>query len=105
MGLFDLFKKRPAVAAAVPDVAAAPARPVPDASTEEGRAGAAATPEHTPRQQSSIRSALNRTRAFLTTAFTTNVDALADDDFYDELSDGLLRADVGGELSASLVAQ
>jgi fused signal recognition particle receptor len=115
MGLFDLFKKKPATAPAQPEPAqtevdlappeaTAPQaiEPAPPAVQPVPRSEPEANPKH---QASKLRQALNRTRAFLTTAFTTDVDALVDEDFYDELLDGFLRADVGTDLANKMVEQ
>lgn len=118
MGLFDLFKKKPPAtpppdASVAPDPVAVqetfeqqpevPARLQPPAAPPV-EATQPAQPAVTARaEQSKLRQALNRTRAFLTTAFTTDVDALVDEDFYDELLDGFIRADVGTDLAQSLV--
>jgi fused signal recognition particle receptor len=117
MGLFDLFKKKSAAPA---QSAEAPPAPVPVETLEPEVVGEPAIQESVqpiqsqapqsaqisdiPRQEhSKLRQALNRTRAFITTAFTTDVDALVDEDFYDELLDGFVRADVGNDLANSLV--
>ena len=113
MGLFDLFKKKPQpapaeVALAEPEVQASPvqieATPVEQQAPAPSNTTAQVVPETKPQPSGSrLRQALNRTRAFITTAFTTDIDALVDDDFYDELHEGFLRADVGAELADSLV--
>jgi fused signal recognition particle receptor len=97
MGLFDLFKKKIAPQQ--------PAESGPTEVSEETVAVAAPVSIPEPAASSRVRQALNRTRAFLTTAFTTDVDALVDDDFYDELHEGFIRADVGSELGEELVAR
>lgn len=104
MGLFDLFKKKPAAATAstsqVPTSEMAPewVEPQTPIPTEPLQPVSAPKLEH-----SKLRQALNRTRAFITTAFATDVDALVDEDFYDELLDGFIRADVGTDLANTLV--
>lgn len=112
MGLFDLFKKKPAPEAAPPESAAVAIDPVaaPQSAAPVERAATVETvvspsDQSVSAQQggSRLRQALNRTRAFLTTAFTTDIDALVDDDFYDELLEGFIRADVGADLAGELV--
>src|SRR5688572_29744060 len=98
MGLFDLFKKKPAAAAPEApesELEVQPAPSLPEVAAPAVSQGSA--------QPSRVRQALNRTRAFLATAFTTDIDALVDEDFYDELHDGFVRADVGADLATDLV--
>ncbi len=86
MGLFDLFKRKPAAADEEP-------QPFPvDSAVDE-----AAAP-------SRLRGALNRTRAFLTAAFATDPAGLVDEEFYDELVDAFVLADVGTKLAQALTA-
>jgi fused signal recognition particle receptor len=56
-----------------------------------------------PAPPSRLRAALNRTRQYFTAAFTTGTGTLVDADYYDELTDALVLADVGMELSQRLV--
>jgi fused signal recognition particle receptor len=86
MGLFDLFKRKPATAEEEPQPQAV------DRAVDE-----AAAP-------SRLRGALNRTRAFLTAAFATDPAGLVDEEFYDELVDALVLADVGTRLAQTLTA-
>ena len=51
---------------------------------------------------SRLRVALNRTRAFIAAAFATDPEGLVDEEFYDELTDALVMADVGAELAVEL---
>jgi fused signal recognition particle receptor len=76
MGLFDLFKSK---------------------RKENGEDAEASRPA-----SSRMRVALNRTRAFFTTAFATDPEGLVDDEFFDELTDALVMADVGAELACEL---
>jgi fused signal recognition particle receptor len=79
MGLFRLFARKPAAELSV---------------------GAAPSP---PGQRASrLRTALNRTRAFLTTAFATDPEGLVDDEYYEEVVDALVLADVGSDLASKL---
>lgn len=85
MGLFDLFKKKPP---AVDTAGPAPAEPL------SGKAA-----------ENRWRTALNRTRAFFTAAFATDPEGLVDEEFYDEVLDALVLADVGTELAVELTEQ
>jgi len=87
MGLFDLFKKKPA----------------PEAEAEQP--AAAAPPEQTDKRAGRWKKALNRTRAFFTAAFATDPEGLVDEEFYDEVLDALVLADVGMELGDTLTAR
>ncbi|MDQ3023745.1 MAG: signal recognition particle-docking protein FtsY [bacterium] len=102
MGLFDLFKKKPAATAEEPPAQHVSEVDVPDLQAQLDAPVQSAVPT-TGVQRTKLRQALNRTRAFLTTAFTTDVDALVDEDFYDVLLDGFIRSDVGTELSSELM--
>lgn len=114
MALFDLFKrKKPQPAAedepqladiplpeavdsaagTPPETAAMP--PLPPAPKAVEPAPAASQPGR-------LRAALNRTRAFLATAFATDPTGLIDEDYFAELTDALVLADVGSELTAQL---
>jgi len=55
-------------------------------------------------RRSRLRAALNRTRAFLTAAFATDAEGLVDEEFFEELVDALVMADVGPQLADELVA-
>jgi fused signal recognition particle receptor len=54
---------------------------------------------------SRLRAALNRTRAFLATAFSADPGLLADDGYFEELEDALVLADVGAELARELAGR
>jgi fused signal recognition particle receptor len=121
MGLFDLFKRKKADSAGTedtearaPDPAAekSPVEAVPEPPGIQSEPADKPTPDAlrtsephpaTPRQ-GRLRQALNRTRAYLATAFTADVTALAGEEFYDELLDSFVASDVGSELARELVA-
>jgi len=103
MALFDLFKRRkPLTAADEPQPAADEPQPVAD---EPQPAEATATAPPPAPQRGRLRTALNRTRAFLAAAFATDPTGLVDEDYFDELTDALVLADVGSELAAQLTAR
>jgi fused signal recognition particle receptor len=81
MRLADLFASTPALAAEH-----AKARPAPS-------------------RLERLRTALNRTRAFLGTAFATSVENLVDDDYFAHLEESLVLADVGAPLANELAAR
>jgi fused signal recognition particle receptor len=108
VGLFDLFKRKPKPQPEAPAELAAPAPasapPVP------ARPAAAAPPPPAEtaaplRQRSKWLVALNRTRAMLTAAFAADPEQLVDEDYFTELMDGLVMADVGVDLAQRLVKQ
>ena len=86
MGLFDRFRKKAQ----------------PEAQPPEQSAQQPAAPAQT-REPGRLRLALNRTRAFLATAFAADPSGLVDDEFYEELCDGFVMADVSLELAGRLV--
>ena len=96
MGLFDLFKKKKG--AELPE--AAPEQGL--EPVEAGAAPTAASAVQPPAGRTRLRTALNRTRAFFASALSLDATANVSDTFYDELSDGLLLADVGAELAAGI---
>jgi fused signal recognition particle receptor len=49
-----------------------------------------------------LRRALNRTRAYLAAAFATEAEGLVDEEYFDQLAEGLVLADVGVELADQL---
>ncbi|MCB1215985.1 signal recognition particle-docking protein FtsY [bacterium] len=118
MGLLDLFKrkKKPEdapVPAAEPALeqpqakvdapAELPADP-PVAAPEEAAAPAAPPQPADPAAgRSRFRTALNRTRAFFTSAFSSDPGQLVDDAYYEDILDALLLSDVGMELATELV--
>ncbi len=91
MGLFDLFRRR---------------KKEPESPVEEPVAADAAPvtagPAAQPTAGQKVKRALNRTRAFFASAFATDPTGLVDPEFYDEMTDGLVLADVGFELAQSL---
>ncbi len=96
MGLFDLFKKKkPAVDKSAQPETITPedAAPVVEAVPVE---------EKQAQRTGRMRRALNRTRAFFATAFATDPEGLVDDEFYDELVDAFVLADVGTGLGQEL---
>jgi len=91
MGLFDLFKKKKPEAPADVEPPEQPAQQLPPGAEEP--------------QSGRWRTALNRTRAFFTAAFATDPEGLVDEEFYDEVLDALVLADVGSELGTELTEQ
>ncbi len=99
MGLLDLFKrkKKPedaAPVAAEPDIQAE--------STEEPVAGPAPE-EREPAARGRFRTAMNRTRAFFTSAFSSDPAQLVDDAYFDDVMDALVLSDIGMELAEQLL--
>lgn len=94
MGLFDLFKRKPAASPAEP--VQPPIHAAPDAPVQ----ASAPVPEAPGR----LRAALNRTRAFLSAAFASDPAALADEGYWADLQEALVLADTGTELAAELTA-
>jgi len=82
--LFDLFRKKKDT-----DEAVQPEAAPPEDKQQAQRAG-------------KMRRALNRTRAFFATAFATDPEGLVDDEFYDDIVDAFVLADVGTELGTEL---
>lgn len=93
MGLFDLFKRKPS---------AVPAQPPGDNPASETRADA--SPVKSPASPSRLRLALNRTRAYLSAAFTNDPSALTDEAYWTDLQEALLLADTGNEFAEELAA-
>lgn len=87
MGLFDRFKRKQA----------GPGIPAPDSGKPSSDAA--------PPSASRIRTALNKTRAFLATAFAADPEGLVDDGFFDDLIEGFVLADVGMELATKITRQ
>lgn len=117
MGLLDLFKKKkkpleepaqPAVEVQEPDsldpVPAPLAAPLPESMPAQIELPATTqSPDSQQSGRSRFRTALNRTRAFFTTAFSSDPAQLVDDAYYDEILDALVLSDVGLELATELV--
>jgi fused signal recognition particle receptor len=95
MGLFDLFKRKPFHSVEPPDASAS------QPSAADEHLAAASTPASEPGK---LRRALNRTRAFLSAAFSSDPSLLADEAYWEELHEGLVLADSGTALAAELVA-
>ncbi|MCB1221364.1 MAG: signal recognition particle-docking protein FtsY [Planctomycetales bacterium] len=111
MGLLDLFKRKkkgqdePAPDAAVlesPQPEAVDEAP-PVVAEEAPAASAAPAADAQPGGRSRFRTALNRTRAFFTSAFSSDPGQLVDDGYYDDVMEALVLSDVGMELSDSLI--
>src|SRR5690606_22321618 len=85
----EVVEEAPAPAAA--DAPAAPAAPTAPAADAQ------------PSGRSRFRTALNRTRAFFTSAFSSDPGQLVDDGYYDDVMDALVLSDVGMELSDGLI--
>lgn len=94
MGLFDLFKRKPAAGLAEP------AQPPSDAAADspvQASAPVAVAP-------GKLRAALNRTRAYFSAAFSSDPAALADEGYWADLQEALVLADTGTDLAAELTA-
>ena len=87
MGLFDRFKRRQAEHE----------NPAPDSSQPTGAVA--------PPAASRIVTALNKTRAFLASAFAADPEGLVDDEFFEDFVEGLVLADVGLELASRIGAE
>ncbi|MCC7478056.1 signal recognition particle-docking protein FtsY [bacterium] len=124
MGLFDLFKRKKAgapeqdapessttpVSAASVDApeaeappAAPPAAPPLAPTLAEKLPSTAAAPAAPAKGPSRLQQALNRTRAFLATAFSTDNSGTADEAYYQEMHDGLVISDIGTELGLEMI--
>jgi fused signal recognition particle receptor len=117
MGLLDLFKRKKKQL----DEAVQPVVDTPDIVDDESEAQPAElqladaiqlpaeqppamlTSDTQPATRSRFRTALNRTRAFFTSAFSSDPGQLVDEAYYDEVLDALILSDVGLELATQLV--
>ena len=115
MGLLDLFKrkKKPlgeeSPGSEQPDLLVDAAsesdvETVPEIQTAAPTpAGSAPVTDPAQSGRGRFRTALNRTRAFFTSAFSSDPAQLVDDAYYDEVLDALVLSDVGLELADELV--
>jgi fused signal recognition particle receptor len=120
VGLFDLFKRKKAApeAASIPPahdaepeaapvhVALSPPSPFEDgAAPLDGPSPNGAASSSPPKTGSRLQQALNRTRAFLATAFSTDNSGIADEAYYADMLDGLVMADTGMEVAEGLISE
>jgi fused signal recognition particle receptor len=86
MGLFDLLKKKK--------------KEQPESQPES----APTMEKHSALERpKGLKTALNRTRAFFSTAFATDPEGLVDEEFYDDFVDAFVMADVGTDYGTELV--
>jgi fused signal recognition particle receptor len=101
VGLFDLFKRKAKSGHPAADTTDALSPP----ELAELTTGPDAADAQPLKQRSRWEKAMGRTRALLTAAFASDPDQLVDEDYFAELMDSLVMADVGVELAQGLVAQ
>ncbi len=94
----------PAEVAETPvEAAAAPAAPVLAPTLAERVSPPPPAPASQGKAPSRLQQALNRTRAFLATAFSTDNSGTADEAYYQDMHDGLVMSDIGTELGIELI--